>query len=120
MFFSSVPVEKLFRPKEDEFYFMVSRFIAERLKEPLSINQLAETVHLQPNYFVSKFKKNFGMTPIEYINTLRLDASAKEMLQNPEKRIEDIARQFGFEDYRYFGRLFKKRYGTSPRSFKKM
>ena len=120
LFFSQVPAEKLFRPKEDEFYFVVSRYITERLHEPLSLNRLADEVHLQPNYFVSKFKKNFGMTPVEYINTLRLDASSKEMLQHPEKRIEDIARQFGFEDYRYFGRIFKKRFGTSPRGFRKM
>ncbi len=120
LFFSSVPAEKLFQPKKDEFNYVVSRFIAERLNEALTINELAEIVHLQPNYFVSKFKKSFGTTPIEYINTLRLDAASRELIQKPEKRIEEIARQFGFEDYRYFGRIFKKRYGTSPRNFRKM
>ncbi|MDD6035782.1 MAG: AraC family transcriptional regulator [Lachnospiraceae bacterium] len=120
LFFSSVPVERMLIPQKDDFYYIVSNFIASHLAERLTIAELAETVRLQPNYFVNRFKKSFGTTPIEYINTLRLDAASKEIIASTGKSIEEIAHQSGFEDYRYFGRIFKRRYGASPRSFRKM
>lgn len=120
MFFSSVPIEKMLVLQKNDFHYIVSNYISSHLTDTLTVGGLAETVHLQPNYFVNKFKKSFGTTPIEYINTLRLEAASKEIIQNPGRRIEDIARQFGFDDYRYFGRIFKRRYGVSPRNFKKM
>lgn len=120
LFFSAVDVRKMLVSGKDDFYYIVSEYISSHLADTLTVRELSEIAHLQPNYFMSKFKKCFGTTPVSYINTLRLDASSKEIVKNPRKSIEEIARQFGFNDYRYFGRIFKKRYGTTPGNFRKM
>lgn len=120
MYFSSVPVERILFVQKDDFYAVISRYISDNLTEKITVDELSHIAHLQPNYFVSKFKKSFGTTPIEYINSLRLEGAARELTQSRDGSIEDIARRYGFDDYRYFGRLFRRRYGSSPREFRKV
>lgn len=59
------------------------------------------------------------MTPIDYINTIKLYRAVHLLVYNPEKKsIETVAYETGFNDYRYFSRLFKKKYGVTPSVYK--
>ena len=64
-----------------------------------------------------KVKINTGLTPTQYIKTLRLKL-AKDLLENREyKTVKEIAKQVGFKKTAYFSNLFKEEYGKSPSDY---
>lgn len=83
----------------------------------LSIEELAKISQLSLFSFKREFKKEFYDSPKNYINTLRIK-KAKELLQLSKMSISEIAYEVGFNDPLYFTRLFKKKVGTSPTSFR--
>ena len=73
------------------------------------------------DYIRKLFKKATGSTPHQYLLRLRLHAAA-DLLMNPDGKkptINDITRTCGFRDPFYFSRMFKKKYGVSPSSYRK-
>lgn len=64
------------------------------------------------------FSKAFGMTPMRYLNKLRLDHAA-ELLASSNLSISEIARQCGFEDSNYFTRTFRRKFGITPGQWRK-
>ncbi|WFR58642.1 AraC family transcriptional regulator [Anaerocolumna sp. AGMB13025] len=118
-FFRMVDFTLLLGESKSSFYSIVNTYIKEHITEKILLCELADLTHLQKNYFISRFKKEFGSTPIDYINALRLEGVARYLGTQPAAGISEAALQFGFEDYRYFIRLFKQRYGITPSSFRK-
>ena len=64
------------------------------------------------------FLKAFGMSPMRYLNKLRLDHAAK-LLNSSNLSISEISRQSGFEDSNYFSRIFHKKFGVPPGKWRK-
>ncbi len=72
------------------------------------------------DYIRRIFKNEYGKTPIEYLNDLRLN-QAKELLRNmPIYTIYQIAEICGFTDALYFSRFFKKHTKISPKSYRQI
>jgi AraC-like DNA-binding protein len=93
--------------------YMKSNFMVE-----FNRDQLAEHVSLSPGYFSVLFKEHTGVSPIRYLNKIKVDY-AKELLRNTALPIKQIAEDSGFKDSFYFSRLFLKETGLSPRDFRK-
>jgi AraC-like DNA-binding protein len=87
-------------------------------KGALSRDQLADSVALSPGYFSIVFKEHTGLSPIRYLNKIRID-HAKILLRNSALPIRQIAEDSGFEDSFYFSRLFLKETGMTPRDYRK-
>ncbi|WP_379211152.1 helix-turn-helix transcriptional regulator [Paenibacillus sp. GCM10012303] len=68
---------------------------------------------INPSYLVRAFKNEAGVTPMHYLNKLRLSA-AVSYLANTEMGIQQIAESTGFNSLHYFSRLFKQKFGCSP------
>ena len=81
-----------------------------------SITALADMCHISPEYFRRIFQKNYGTSPVKYINDLRI-SHAKELLRSQEYSISDTAFLSGFADLSHFSREFKKATGLSPKDF---
>lgn len=84
--------------------------------EDISLKSVAEYVNLSPAYFSAWFKKETGINFSDYITDKRIE-KAKELLCGTSKLISEIAYEVGFSDYRYFGQIFKKFTGKTPREF---
>lgn len=96
---------------------LVIGYIRKNCKEGLSLNQLADYVHLSPNYLSNLFKKEVGYRLSDYINDRRIE-HAKSLLLNSPKRSHEIAAELGFSDPAYFCKVFKKSTGFSPAQYR--
>lgn len=119
IFLTQVDLTKILPTQSNEFSNIINAYIRENLHSGISINKLANLVHLHPNYFIKVFKKHFSVTPMEYVNAMRLQLASKLLTYESAKSIQTIANEAGFNDYRYFSRIFKKKYGVSPSQYKK-
>ena len=84
----------------------------------LSIDELSELCMISKSHFCRTFKKAMGVTPVQYINSYRIDV-ASAMLKNTDESCGTIAQLCGFDDPSYFYRLFKLLKGVSPTSIRK-
>jgi AraC-like DNA-binding protein len=78
------------------------------------VPDLARRFCLSPRYFGEIFKRDTGLSVKEYQRNCRLD-KARELLRSGVLSVTEVAAEVGWEDLAYFSRLFKKRYGVSPR-----
>ncbi len=74
--------------------------------------------NLERSYMCRTFKKYMHVTMTDYLNNLRLDYTASQLLLTPNS-ILNIAFESGFSSVAYFSRLFKKRFGCSPSEYRK-
>ena len=86
--------------------------------ESLSLNVLAEEVHMNPYYFSSFFKKSTGKNFKDYVNQIRLK-HAVTLLLDTDKKVYEIAMNVGFGDARAFNDAFQKTYGETPAGYRK-
>lgn len=91
--------------------------INERYMQDLSLHTLAESVHLNPNYFHKLFTSVCGVTPLQYLTDVRI-SHAKYYLRNTDHSITEIAELCGFGSYTYFCTVFRKLSGMSPSIFR--
>ena len=94
-------------------------FIKANYTAPITIKDISKYVHLSESYLFSVFKKEMGISPIAYLNNLRLSIAANELL-NTQKSITEIADSVGIYDSVYFNKLFRKTYQLSPSKYRKM
>ncbi len=92
--------------------------LAEHLREPFSITDLARACHLSVSRLAHLFREQVGVPPQHYLEGLRL-ARAKHLLQFSSLRIAEIAEEAGFSGAFYFSHRFRKRHGVSPSQFRK-
>lgn len=81
--------------------------------EMMTLQQVADYVHVSKNYFSILFKKVTGQNFIDYVITLRVQR-AKDLLAGTDLKVYEVAEQSGFNDVKYFSKLFKKIAGSSP------
>ena len=93
-------------------------YIDRHYMENLSLNVLAQEVHMNPYYFSSFFKKNTGENFKDYVNRIRIEASLSMLLSTDMKTYE-IAEKVGFGDIRMFNAAFQKIYQETPGSYRK-
>ncbi|OPA75128.1 hypothetical protein BVG16_21200 [Paenibacillus selenitireducens] len=79
----------------------------------LKIQDIADHVHLSPNYLSYLFKQIVAETVWEFVTRLRLE-EARQLLLNTHKKRYEIADEVGYESPEHFSRVFKRYYGESP------
>ncbi len=83
----------------------------------LTIDMLAERAHLHPNYFIRVFKRQFGTSPIQYVNRKRIE-EAKWLLTSTNLLLAEIGAKVGIPDVSYLSKLFKSSTGLSPTAYR--
>lgn len=92
-------------------------FIEKHLSEKISTEKLANTVGLSPFYFQRLFKR-FVKKPVQEYVKLRRLAKVLEPLKDTNRRILDIALEYGFSSHANFTRVFKETYGITPDEYR--
>ena len=93
------------------------RYISKNFSRNLTLEEVAEQVHLNPAYFSTLFKQSTGSSFKEYLNMVRVEES-KRLLSNTDYSIIDISLAAGFGDQSYFSKVFKKYTGMTPKQYR--
>lgn len=110
--------ETLLRETEkDSLVGQAEEYIKRNYAKNITLTDLADELFVAPNYLAKKFKDKKKMTAMQYLESYRME-KAEDLLKNSLYNITEIADRCGYNDVNYFIRVFKKRYGISPRKYR--
>lgn len=84
----------------------------------LSLEEVAENVHVSPYYLSHLFREKLGVTFVEYVTGVRMEM-AKNYLLHTRLPIAAIAEKLGYDDAGYFGKVFRKYTGVTPKNYRR-
>lgn len=91
----------------------IMTYVKGHYTQPISLEDGARILSLNPEYFCRYFKKYMGMTFLEYINNVRLSHIYEDLL-NTNYSISELMDRNGFTNYKVFAKMFRSTYGCSP------
>ncbi|OME88801.1 MULTISPECIES: response regulator [Paenibacillus] len=104
--------------KDNHIIHDIARYLEQHYHEEISLQQIAGKFFLSREYISRKFKQEFGVTLSDFLGRIRID-KAKTLLLNPQIRIAQIAEMVGYQDEKYFSKVFKKMEGVTPNEYRK-
>lgn len=95
----------------------VRRYIDLHFKETLTLEQLAEEAHMNKFYLAHAFKREYGISPINYMISRRIEES-KYLLAETDLSMSQIAQLLGFSSLSYFSQVFRRTQEISPKEYR--
>lgn len=95
----------------------VKLYIEKAYAEPLSLSLVAERFYINPHYLSQLFKKRTGETFLHYVTKVRM-AQAQRLFEETRLKIYEVGRQVGYEDTKYFSKIFERFVGMKPSDYK--
>ena len=105
-------------PKLRELMKISVNYINSNYENDLSLADIANFIYLSPSYFAKVFKKETGISPINYLLKVRTD-KAREILSSTDLQIGEVAMLVGFSSHQRFNEIFKKNTGMTPTDHRK-
>lgn len=105
------------RQKNYEKLAHIMDYTNEHYKNPISINEIAAVACFQKEYFCHYFKKNMGLTYLEYLNELRLSHVCEDLLST-ELPLKTVLENNGFSNYKLFRKLFYHKFELTPTQYR--
>ena len=114
-----LPFAAMSKPRrhEDAVIADCQVWIAEHYAQPKPVAAMIERSQLADRTFKRRFRSATGYTPVEYVQTLRVE-EAKQWLETESLPTEEVGRLVGYEDPTFFRRLFKRRTGVTPARYR--
>ncbi len=103
--------------KLSELLNISKEYIDVNYAKDLSLSGIAKYIYLSDSYFAHSFKNKFGISPKSYILKVRVDA-AKELLENTDVKVSDIAASVGFSSQQRFNDIFRKHENVTPLKYR--
>ncbi|CAL96432.1 GlxA family transcriptional regulator [Azoarcus olearius] len=106
------------RQAEDALIADCQAWIADNYQRPTPVAAMVARSGLPERSFKRRFQLATGMSPMEYVHTLRLE-EAKQMLEASTLAVEAVALELGYEDASFFNRLFRREVGLTPAAYRR-
>jgi YesN/AraC family two-component response regulator len=97
---------------------LVIEYIRENFRKELSLSEIAEVFHFNPNYLSTIIKAKIGKPYSVFLLELRL-AEAGQLLSGTDRKVQDIAVHCGFGGISYFNRVFRREHSMSPEQYRR-
>ncbi|SDE40236.1 Helix-turn-helix domain-containing protein [Paenibacillus sp. UNCCL117] len=104
----------------DPIIDFVTEYVQAHYQKDITLDIVAEKLHITGGYLSTYFKEKTGEYFVDYINNVRIDKAKRMLLEQPGKKIQDIAQESGYQNINSFNRMFKKMSGMSPRDFRRL
>lgn len=101
----------------DRLVMRAQRHMEAALRQRFSLPDLANHLAVSERTLSRRFKQAVGATPLEYVQSLRIEL-AKRLLETGSDSFDEVSRRVGYEDAATFRQLFKRRTGLSPREYR--
>lgn len=102
----------------DRQIVVAAQYISEHYMDDISAADIARAAGYSPNYLSKKFREAAGLGVHEYLTFIRLQHAALELVSTGDS-VTEIAMRCGFSNGNYFKDAFKKKYGVTPREYRK-
>lgn len=102
----------------DDVIENVKTYMQRNYQKDLTQDYIASLFYMNRSYLSSQFRKKTGEKFVDYLNDVRLE-HAEELLQNPGQKMYQIAKAVGYDNEKYFFRIFRKRTGMTPDQYRK-
>ncbi len=96
----------------------IKEFIEKNYNHQINLEDIKTEFSFSKNHIINVFKKEFGLTPVEYLKKVRIKNALRKMEATSDS-LEEIAYSCGFNDYPYFYKVFKKEFNISPEKWRK-
>ncbi|RWX01518.1 AraC family transcriptional regulator [Flavobacterium cerinum] len=103
----------------DSAIYIITEYIRKNITKNISIKELSDKACMSTTSFYRYFKRELGMSPIEFILTEKIK-QAKKLLKTSGIQINEVCFMSGFDDCNYFIRLFKKYEGITPKQYQQL
>lgn len=113
----SAAITEARRDSKEMVIYKCLTYINEHYMDDLSLESVAGVFHFNSSYFCHYFKSKLNINFSQYLTQVRL-TKAKELLEKTDGKIYQVASQLGYQDVKYFNRVFKKEYGLTPEEFR--
>lgn len=107
------------KAEENPIIKKVCSYVDENLSCDISLETAADFAGVSSFYLSKLFKEEKGETFINFISDKRLEKS-RQLLEQTELSIKEITAEVGYNDQNYFSRIFKNKYGLSPKEYRKV
>ncbi|GIO54443.1 AraC family transcriptional regulator [Paenibacillus cineris] len=109
------PLQEL--SSDEKVILHISEFIRKHYAQPLTLAQVSEMCRMSQTGFSTKFKQYIGKTFTEFRNETRIRV-AKQLLEQSDRKIMEVAQDVGYEDLSFFNKMFKHMVGFSPSQYR--
>lgn len=110
--------ETIHKQKENPTVLAIKNYILENIYHKITVDDAISQVFLSKDYCQSLFKQKTGMSIVTFINKEKINL-AKPLIAS-QHSLTFVASMFGFTDYNYFSRVFKKYVGLSPLKYRQI
>ena len=117
--FFSILFQNANSDQQDDIVQSAIKIIRYNYSQQITVSSIANSLHLNSAYFSRLFASKTGISPKQFILSLRLER-AKELLQQQAIPVAEVSRSAGFSDQLYFSRLFRQKIGLSPSQFRNL
>ncbi|WP_310551476.1 helix-turn-helix domain-containing protein [Paenibacillus glufosinatiresistens] len=110
---------RLSRTSDSRIVLEIRDYLDRNFERELTLQHIAERFYLSRENVSRKFKQVTGENLSDYLTRLRID-KAKSLIRHTDIRLSQVAERVGYEDEKYFSRVFKKATGLTPREYRKL
>jgi two-component system, response regulator YesN len=95
----------------------IEEYLRKNYQEDINLQEIAERFFLNRDYISRKFKQEYNETLTDYLTKIRIE-KAKALLENPSFKIYEVAYKTGYQNEKYFSKVFKKVIGQTPNEYR--
>lgn len=103
--------------KEKNSMQRIEEYLQLHYKEDITLQEIADRFFLSREYISRKFKQDYQSTITDYLTNIRME-KAKKLLENPYLKIYEVAYGVGYQNEKYFSKVFKKHQGFTPNEYR--